>query len=102
MPPEWCIFFLFKYIPKIYTRENLLEQRSIAIPKMNYNVKRTFNLCLLSLSQKLNAPSDPAVANVWCTCGKSYARKMLKIVVCIEFTVDIKIYNNLLDMWSPN
>ena len=27
----------------------------------------TFSLCLLSLSQKLKAPSDPAVANVWCT-----------------------------------
>lgn len=26
----------------------------------------TFNLCLLSLSQKLKAPSDPAVAKVPC------------------------------------
>lgn len=28
--------------------------------------KRTLSLCLLSLSQKLKAPSDPAVAKVWC------------------------------------
>jgi hypothetical protein len=28
------------------------------------NNAKTFSLCLLSLSQKLKAPSDPAVANV--------------------------------------
>jgi len=28
---------------------------------------KTLSLCLLSLSQKLKAPSEPAVANVWCT-----------------------------------
>ena len=29
----------------------------------------TLRRCLLSLSQKLKAPSEPAVANVWCTCN---------------------------------
>lgn len=30
----------------------------------------TLSLCLLSLSQKLKAPSEPEVANVWCTLKK--------------------------------
>lgn len=30
------------------------------------------SLCLLSLSQKLEAPSELDVAKVWCTCNKTY------------------------------
>jgi len=49
------------------------------MPKYHYNmhwmgiecviieIEITLSLCLLSLSQKLKAPSEPAVANVWCT-----------------------------------
>jgi len=37
----------------------------------------TLSLCLLSLSQKLKAPSEPAVANVWCTLIEKYVRMMI-------------------------
>ena len=33
--------------------------------------RNTLSLCLLSLSQKLKAPSEPAVAKVWCNWNKS-------------------------------
>ena len=68
-------FQLFKWLKKktilfflnCYTKEhgsvNLVQKEILYIVDQGH----TFSLCLLSLSQKLKAPSDPAVANVWCT-----------------------------------
>jgi hypothetical protein len=47
----------------IKTTESI-EVANNAKTNRNDHVMLTFSLCLLSLSQKLKAPSDPAVANV--------------------------------------
>ena len=53
------LFFLNCYTKK-HTSVNLVQKEILYIVDQGH----TFSLCLLSLSQKLKAPSDPAVANV--------------------------------------